>query len=101
MLRVYDIDTRVDILAFAYFLCAFSTIESFEAMPWAERAIALKECYNIEISERTLRSWCNKLMGTGTIARSDAAKAYWRTSIICGKKTRELVSGDEEMEKGM
>ena len=101
MIKDYGLDVRVDIKAFACFLLAFSEVEGFEAMPWAERENWLKEAYGVEVSERTLRKWCNKLIETDTLTKSDAAKAYWRTSKINGKTIRELVSGDDEMEAEM
>lgn len=101
MLKDYKLDIRVDIKAFACFLLAFSEVEGFEAMPWAERELWLKEGYGITVSERTLRKWCNKLLETNTLAKCEGGKVYWRTNIINGKKTRELVSGDEELEQEM
>lgn len=101
MLKDYKIDVRVDIKAFACFLLAFSEVEGFEAMPWIEREKWLKEGYGVEVSERTLRKWCNKLLDTNTLAKFDNSKIYWMTSKINGETTRELVSGDEELEAEM
>ena len=84
MLKDYHLDIRVDIKSFICFLKAFEEIEGFEAMPWAEREDCIKFLYGITVSERTLRKWCNKLLEIGTLAKSDIAKAYWRTYIRGG-----------------
>lgn len=101
MLKEYKLDVQIDLKDFAYFLYAFQEIDGFEAMPWKEREAALIEFYGIIVNERTLRNWSSKLIKTGTMAKCKEAKVYWRTSKILGETKRELVSGDEELEKEM
>lgn len=97
LIRGLSIDVRMDILAFAYFIALFSWYEDFHAMPWAERAKALKQIFNIEVSERTLYRWGKLGIDCGLLTK-DGIKVYWRTNY---NKTRELVSGDPEMEQEM
>lgn len=97
--RVYDIDTRIDTKDFACFVAAFLEVEGFEAMPWGERAAILRDGYNVSVDEKTLRSWCNKLIGSNTITKSDE-RVYWCTMIEPdGERMRYQVEGDEELEK--
>lgn len=96
IIRNYDINIQIDVKAFACFVAAFVEVESFEGMPWGEREAILKDWYNVTVTEKTLRSWCNKLIAANTIAKTEA-KIQWRTQIINGVKTRELVDGNPEI----
>ena len=106
MIRKYDIDIQVDTYAFACFIIAFFEIETFDAMPWEERAKNLIEIYGIETDgtvesfARTLKKWCSKLMKSGTIIKSNA-KMHWRTTCFNGKKFREWINGDAKLEEEM
>lgn len=94
MSRYYDLDIQIDTYAFATFLYALLTIEEFASMPWGEREVWLKEEFNIEAEERTLRRWCNKLLTAGTIAKDTSVKTYWMTYFIDGVKCREEIEID-------
>lgn len=67
-------------------------------MPWQERANFIKDAYNIDVCEKTLRNWCNKLMITETIGKFESEKEYWRTITIDGEKTRDPITKDEALE---
>ena len=101
MIREYSIDVRVDIKAFACFIYAFSDIEGFESMPWKIRCEIMSAAYGINVCERTLRNWCDKLIKTRTIEKGNNEKTYWRTIKLNGESFRDLVSGNEELERKM
>lgn len=101
MIREYGLDVQIDIKAFACFIYAFSDIEGFSAMPWKLRTEAINAAYGVNVCERTLRNWCDKLINTRTIEKSNGEKTYWRTSRINGETFRDLVSGNEELERKM
>lgn len=100
IIRNYDIDIQVDVLHFASFITAFFEVEGFESMPWGERENILRDVYGVSADEKTLRNWCNKLMLTNTIVKSDE-KTHWETFTIDGVKYRELVSGNPHEEERM
>lgn len=97
----FNIDIRVDFKAFACFVYSFDAVDGFVAMPWKEREKALKEAFDIEISERTLRKWCNKLLEAGAVVKLNSNKLVWRTLKVDGKTYRDIVSGDSEAEQEM
>lgn len=94
LIRELNIDVQVDPFAFAYFICAFSDIPHFSSMPWEERSSAMRYKYEVEVSDRTLRNWCSKLIENGIIQKS-GEKCFWKTEIMYGMKTRSLVSEDD------
>ena len=97
LIREYDLDIQIDTYAFACFITAFQDVENFSAMPWTERADILKEFYAVDVTDRTLKSWANKLFKTGTFAKSDE-KVFWSTTINAyGQKIRQWI--DEESDE--
>lgn len=100
IVRNYGIDIQVDVFSFASFITAFFEVEGFESMPWGEREAILRDVYGIAADEKTLRNWCNKLMLTNTIVKSDE-KTHWMTFTVSGTKYRELVSGNAHEEEKM
>lgn len=59
LVRLLGIDRQVDPLAFSTFLyrLALDGYNDCNKMPWVERAIWLKKECNINVTDRTLRSW--------------------------------------------
>jgi len=94
LIRELKLNVQVDPLAFACFLYAFSFIPDFDAMPWTERAEQLEMAFDVNVSHRTLQSWCNKLAAKGIIARS-SEQHYWQTRIIDGNKCRFPIDDDD------
>lgn len=99
MIRDYKLDVQIDVVAFACFIHAFSTIGGFESMPWQERSNQMQEHYNILVSEKTLRSWSAKLINTNTINKSKVNTFCWCSYKIDGETIRELVTGNKELEE--
>lgn len=99
LVREYDIDVRIDTYAFAAFLYSLVVFPEFGSMPWEERAKWLEEEFGVEVSDRTLRSWCSRLISTSTVHKDDTYKTRWITSYYNGEKSRDLVDGDKELEE--
>lgn len=99
LIREYDLDIRIDTDAFAAFFYSIVVFPEFSSMPWEERAEFLKDEFGIGISDRTLKSWASRLISTSTIVKDDSNKTRWITGYCDGEKYRELVDGDEELEK--
>lgn len=98
LMREYEIDIQVNPIEFACFIHAFNYIEGFFSMPWGQRAKVLKDTYTIEVCDRTLRNWTNKLIATGTITKSDNEKTYWKSAKISDETTlREPAAREEYM----
>ena len=94
LIRELSIDVQVDPFAFAYFICAFSDIPHFASMPWEERSSAMRYKYDVEVSDRTLRNWCSKLIANGIIQKA-GEKSFWKTEMVNGWKSRSLVLEDD------
>lgn len=94
MIREFKLDIQIDSLAFAYFIYSFGVIDGFGSMPWKEREEIFKSAYGIKVSEATLKRWGAKLIERGLLAK-EGARSCWRT---LENRTRELVTGDEELE---
>lgn len=95
LIREYGIDVRINPIEFACFIHAFNYVDGFESMPWGERQKMLYDFYGIEVCERTLRNWANKLFTSGTLAKTEE-KTYWRSAKISDTETmREQVERED------
>lgn len=63
-------------------------------MPWEARAAVLQSEYGVKVSDRTLRSWCSKLMKKNAVAKVGGS-SYWKTAYINGSKIQVQVSKAE------
>ena len=95
--RGYGINIQTDAEQFAYFIAAFTDIEGFESMPWAEREAACRKKYGLSACDRTLRNWCSQLIARGVISRMGGA-TKWRTYFEGGRKIREPIEDIDEVE---
>lgn len=93
--RYLNIDAY-NIYGFACFLDALITDIDFTAMPWAERVKVLKEDYEVEIDERTLRRWYTKLVDKNLISKSPESTGFWMTIIADGETHRHRIEQDDE-----
>ena len=50
--------------------------------------------YDVEVSDRTLRNWCSKLIANGIIQKA-GEKSFWKTEMVNGWKSRSLVPEDD------
>ena len=94
LIRELGLDVRVDSYAFACFICAYTDIGSFDSMPWALRAELLADKYGVDVSERTLRSWCSKLIQNNAVQKHGRT-TYWKTEMYGSVKYRSKVAEDD------
>lgn len=98
LIREYGIDVRTNPIEFACFLHAFNYIEGFDSMPWGERAKTMADSYGVDVCDKTLRNWANKLFTSGTLMKC-GEKSYWKSAKISDTETlREPIDKYEFLE---
>lgn len=95
LIREFDLDIRIDIGKFATFVYLLMD-EEFSSMPFGERANVMKQDYNIEVSEITLKRWYKKLVDYNVVETNRLRKTYWVSMYVDGQKTRMKVNEDDE-----
>lgn len=95
LIREFDLDIRIDIGKFATFVYLLMD-EEFSSMPFGERANVMKQDYNIEVSEITLKRWYKKLVDNNVVETDRLRKTYWVSMYIDGQKVRMKVDEDDE-----
>lgn len=95
LIREFDLDIRIDIGKFATFVYLLMD-EEFSSMPFGERANVMKQDYNIEVSEITLKRWYKKLVYYNVVETNRLRKTYWVSMYVDGQKTRMKVDEDDE-----
>jgi hypothetical protein len=105
LVRLLGIDSQVNPHEFAIFLYCLMHFEEYNMAPWQERADLLNMNYDINVTERTLRKWTNKLMEYGEIVKDTSNFEVWCSTTIVDangdkKICRDAVSGDEQLEAG-
>ena len=63
-------------------------------MPWEARAAVLNSEYGVKVSDRTLRSWCSKLIKKNAVAKAGGS-TYWKTFYRDNDKIQKQVSKAE------
>ena len=97
MIRNYDMDIQCEAYDFAVFTyCLLVDLDGFASMPWETRSNYLNEEWNILVSDRTLRNWCNKLIKTNTISKDTLNKTYWTSFSVNGVKYQEELENGRE-----
>lgn len=90
MIRCYDLDTQANTYDFAIFTyCLLADLDGFSSMPWEARNKYLDEAWNVRVSDRTLRTWCSKLIKTNTVYKDKGIKTYWHSFMSGGVKYQE------------
>lgn len=95
LIREFDLDIRIDIGKFATFVYLLMD-EEFSSMPFGERANVMKQDYNIEVSEITLKRWYKKLVDYNVVETNRLRTTYWVSMYVDGQKTRMKVDEDDE-----
>lgn len=95
LIRKLNLDIQIDEYAFACFICAFTDISGFDSMPWEERAIQMQLKYDVDVTDRTLRSWCSKLIGNNIVQKC-GRETFWKTQWFGNEKCRTKVAADNE-----
>jgi len=102
LVRLLGVDRQVDPIAFSTFLyrLALDGYNDCNKMPWAERAIWLKEECDINVTDRTLRRWTKKLIELDIITKDTSDYQCWRSEKFNGEIIRIPVNTPElEREK--
>lgn len=81
-------------VAFACFITAFSDVEGFDCMPWAEREKAYYLYSGKFFDQRTLRNWCSKLLEQKIMVKGSIG-SYWKTENIDYRRIRTAVTREE------
>lgn len=95
LIRKLNLDVQIDPFAFACFLCAFTDIGSFDSMPWEERAIQMQLKYDVDVTDRILRSWCKRLIGNDIIQKC-GRETFWKTQRFGKEKYRTPIAADDD-----
>lgn len=98
LIRAYKVDAQVNILDFAFFIYfLLEDVDGFASMPWKARSKYLLE-WNIQIDERTIRRWTDKLLATTAVIKDKREKTYWMTYSVDGiKYQEELIEGSKSL----
>lgn len=94
--RLLGQDVRSEPLGFALFVYHLMESDDFQCRPWEERANWLRDIEGIDVSEKTLRNWCNVLMRTDTLIKDTDTYTWWSTTTINGVKIREELADDDQ-----
>lgn len=95
--RLLGVNTQIDSMNFCAFVYHLLNSEDFQCRPWEERAVWLKEVDGIEVTERTLRSWCSYLIKNDTLIKDTNTYTWWTTTSIDGEKVRTELADDDEL----
>lgn len=96
--RLLGIDKQVDAINFTVFCYCLLEQEDFQCRPWPEKAIWIKDCYGVDVTDRTLRAWCSKLMNDGEVVKDKDTFSWWTSTNINGDIIREEVMNEQEIE---
>ena len=94
-------DIHTETYAFGVFVMELAENVEFAAMPWEKRVQELKEFYDIDITDRTLKSWAKRLMEAGIIAKDNNDKVEWVTVVKGKEKERYTVEQFEKEYSGL
>lgn len=83
-------------MAFSIFVYLMARELDIQGAPWEEKASFIKENYNIDVSEKTLRNWTHKLVLLGEIQKDKSEFNWWCTYVVNGQKIRIPVESEEE-----
>ena len=100
LIRELSLDTQINPYDFACFFTAFNDIDGFASMPWGKRESVLSNVYNVNVSDRTLRSWCARMIDRDIIRKDEGKtlRTYWKTVITESGKERSLVEEEDQEE---
>jgi len=96
MRRYLRIDTQIDPYHFACFLTLLLEDEEFSSMPWEERSRQMSDLYEIDVSERTLRSWSSYLFRGEFLMKDKENRTVWYTESYGGLKIQSQVKNPDE-----
>ena len=94
MIRLFKLDIQIEVYDFACFLHLMLTEPAAQKMPWAVRHGMIKEMYDLDISEVTLRRWVKHLLDDDIISKTEDSE-WWKTCNIDGEKCQKPVKKAE------
>ena len=105
MVRLFKLDVQIAVddgvrdgtLDFACFLDFMLNEPNAETMPWTMRHTMIKDMYDMDISEITLRRWVSRLIQHDILNKSHFRQdsMWWKTTIIDDQKNQEPVPENE------
>jgi len=95
MNRLFGLDRQIKVDNFACFIYLMLADDTYACMPWAERAHALWEQFDLDISDRALRNWASTLLENDQLHKETTERQYWRTSKCDGHTFREPIGLDD------
>lgn len=99
LVRLIGIDTRVDVKAFAIFTYLMMRELDIQGAPWQEKADFIRENYDIDVSEKTLRNWTNKLIELDAVIKDKNEFRWWCSTKINGEIIRYEVETEEQKQE--
>lgn len=94
--KLMNIDNRTDYKNFSIFIYCLLENSDFQCRPWENKALWLKEVYNIDVTRQTLYNWCNKLMKIdNSLIKDKNTYSYWRTINVNGEKIQIELNEEE------
>lgn len=92
-------DTQGDVIGFAWFVLALTTVSGFASMPYQTKEKVITELCGYNIDDGTLRHWAGKLYKSGNANRTKKG-ALWHTYLDeNGVKRQEPADPDGEAYK--
>ena len=78
LMERFSMNTQADVMGFAWFIIALTTVSGFASMPYLEKEKVITEMCGYDIDEGTLRHWAGKLYKSGNANRTKKG-ALWHT----------------------
>ena len=98
MVREYKLSLLQDKYHFACFIWMFLNYENFNCMPWKVRKHLLKEVFQIDVAEITLKRWYKKIEKNNLLVKDTNNYSYWYTKETKNEVIRKRVETAEEQE---
>lgn len=98
-----ELNVKSNIIDFSIFIYCLLKKEEFDKCPWIIKCQLLKEKYNINTPESTLRYWKDKLINADIIIKDSSDFSWWSTytkgSITKEKVRKKVIEGSEESQR--
>ena len=90
--------TKIDVVKFATFIYCLYEKEEFNKCPWVIRQQLFKDKYSLDISEKTLYNWKNKIIENNLAVKDNSDYCWWSTDTdnTTKEKIRKKVEEDSE-----
>lgn len=99
LVRLLGIDKQVDVRQFAIFTYLMMRELDIQGAPWQEKADFIRDNYDIDVSEKTLRNWTNKLIDLDAVIKDKTEFRWWCSVRIGGEVLRYEVETEEQKQE--